>query len=50
MAKVLAYSKTTGEPHEIPEAWLESKNPALNKFRKTPLTGTPAAEPKKKES
>jgi hypothetical protein len=50
MAKVLAYSKTTGEPHEIPEEWLESKNPAINQFRKTPLTETTAADPKKKES
>lgn len=36
MANVTAYSKTTGEKQIIPEEWLTSKNPALNRFTTDP--------------
>lgn len=52
MALIEVYSKTTGDKQYIPEHWLDSKNPKLNNFRKTPLAPVPAAAetPKKKES
>lgn len=41
MAMIEVYSKTTGEKQIIPEHWLESTDPRINNFRKTPLTTIP---------
>lgn len=38
MAMIEVYSKTTGEKQIVPEHWLESNDPRINNFRKTPLT------------
>lgn len=50
MAQVEVYSKTTGEKHIIPEHWLESDDPRINNFQKTPPQKTAAAKTEKKES